>query len=341
MLEYKIIKELGYGMIGTVYLIETREKNYALKIENILETDQIESSKSRIWREINFCLKFANLYPNHFTKLIDYEFIKECKHKQKYTFDLRDFDKDKQDYLIQLKKSNICIYKIYELIDTTLDKMIDYLSVNQIYSMIIQLTYISYLLHTNNYVHGDFQTSNIGMIRTQDKFIKILNYDIPTFGYIYKLIDYGVVLHKNDIKNKEEEYIFNNLINNELKNIKNNFIDIDFYYMKYWIYVNNKKIDKNVEENYQKMLLNPNYNNIKNISDNKYEQLFYYYILNNNTRIPKEDIIFFIKADNDYKKIIDYFYKKSINKNKKTNKTILILILILIIIIIIIKIFKF
>ena len=35
MLEYKIIKELGYGMIGTVYLIETREKNYALKIENI------------------------------------------------------------------------------------------------------------------------------------------------------------------------------------------------------------------------------------------------------------------------------------------------------------------
>ena len=59
MLEYKIIKELGYGMIGTVYLIETQEKNYALKIENVLETDLIESSQSRIWREINFCLKFV------------------------------------------------------------------------------------------------------------------------------------------------------------------------------------------------------------------------------------------------------------------------------------------
>ena len=90
------------------------------------------------------------------------------------------------------------------------------------------------------------------------------------------------------------------------------------------------------------MLLNSNYNNIKNISDNKYEQLFYYYILNNKTRIPKSDIIFFIKADNDYNKIIDYFYKKLLkqNNNIKYNKIILI-ILVILIILIIIKIFKF
>jgi hypothetical protein len=334
MLEYKIIKELGYGMIGTVYLIETSEKNYALKIENVLDTDLIKSSESRVWRELDFCLNFANKYPNHFTKLIDYEFKKDCKHRQKYTFDLRDFDQDKQDYLVKLKKSNYCVYKIFELIDTTLDKMIEYLSVNQIYSMIIQLTYISYLLHSNNYVHGDFQTSNIGMIATKDKFIKIFDYDVPTFGYIYKIIDYGVILNKKDIKSNEEDQIFNNLINNELKNIKNNFIDMDFFYMKYWIYVNNKRIDKNVEENYQKMLLNSNYNKIKNISDNKYEQLFYYYVLNNKTRIPKEDIIFFIKANNDYNKIIDYFYKKLIKKNKKKYNMLFVFILIIIIIII-------
>lgn len=340
MLQYKIIIELGYGMIGTVYLIETSEKNYALKIENVFESDLIKSTESRVWREINFCLNFGNKYPNHFTTLIDYEFKTDCKHNQKYPFDLRDFDKDKQDYLIKLKKSNYCIYKIYELIDTTLDKMIEYLSVNQIYSMIIQLTYISYLLHSNNYVHGDFQTSNIGMVRTQDKFIKIFNYDVPTFGYIYKLIDYGVVFNKNDIQSQEEEQIFNNLINNELKNIKNNFIDMDFFYMKYWIYVNNNKINKNVEDNYQKMLLDSNYKQIKIISDNKYEQLFYYYVLNNKTRIPKEDIIFFIKANNDYKKIIEYFYKKTIKQNKKYKKIILIIIL-LINIILVIKYFKF
>ena len=82
---YKIIKELGHGMVGTVYLVSHNNIKYAYKIEHILPSEYKNYKNSNSKEEIDFSIKFANNYPNQFIKLIDYDFIKDCKHKQKYT----------------------------------------------------------------------------------------------------------------------------------------------------------------------------------------------------------------------------------------------------------------
>ena len=75
--------------------------------------------------------------------------------------------------------------------------------------MIIQLTYTIKLLHLNDYIHGDIHMGNIGWIKTaKNKKIQILNQSIPTFGYIFKVIDYGMVIKKSDIKNQKEKKKF-------------------------------------------------------------------------------------------------------------------------------------
>ena len=57
----KLIKIIGRGMYGTVYLSKYKQKLFAYKIEHILEKD-IDNKKSNIWKEINFSIKFANNY---------------------------------------------------------------------------------------------------------------------------------------------------------------------------------------------------------------------------------------------------------------------------------------
>ena len=50
----KVIKKLGAGMLGTVYLIEYDNKQYAMKKQKILEQDKDRSSLSVTWRELFF-----------------------------------------------------------------------------------------------------------------------------------------------------------------------------------------------------------------------------------------------------------------------------------------------
>jgi len=56
--DYKIIKEIGIGMMGTVYLVKDKSNNkYAMKIEKILKKHSNESLEYDIWREIEFSNK--------------------------------------------------------------------------------------------------------------------------------------------------------------------------------------------------------------------------------------------------------------------------------------------
>ena len=50
-------------------------------------------------------------------------------------------------------------------------------------------------MNKNGYTHNDLHNANIGIIKSKQKYINILNYKIPTFGYIIKLIDYGFNYH--------------------------------------------------------------------------------------------------------------------------------------------------
>ena len=76
--------------------------------------------------------------------------------------------------------------------------------------MLIQLLYALHLIHSNGYYHLDVKSDNIGFVRTSLEYIYILNYKIPTYGYIWSLIDYGNVLSfKFSLKNSEKKFMSN------------------------------------------------------------------------------------------------------------------------------------
>jgi len=331
--DHKIIKELGHGMVGTVYLIAgLKNKNnnkkpntnkYALKIEHIEKRDLVPNTKSEVWREINFHLKFASKYPDQFVQLLEYDFIDKCTHTQIYSFDFDLFSIRLQNKLKKIASSEYCVRKIFDLVDGDLTKIFNKLSIKQVYSMIIQLTWAIKLLHSNHYIHGDIHGGNIGWKGTTKKYIQIEKYNIPTFGYLFKMIDFGLSMSKSDISNKKEENYFNNFLLNELAFIRYLFVDskMDNYANKNKIKLDYNKLNlifKKTEE----------YQIIKKFTINKQEQIFLFDILfpeqfqkiifgSNYIKtiprklyIPLEDILVFIKISSDPNSVIKYFYEK-------------------------------
>lgn len=107
----KIIKKINAGMLGTTYLCEYKKKYYALKIQHILEKDQIEDYNNEMWREIDL-YKFIDKMPNKdkifFTKLYGYKIYNNCTHKQirPYKIDLNDTKSKFAQRLKQLDESD-------------------------------------------------------------------------------------------------------------------------------------------------------------------------------------------------------------------------------------------
>ena len=215
----EIIKELGHGMFGTTYKIKENGKYYALKIEHILESDLVENIRSPQWREIKFAKHMNKLYKDQFMKLYSYEIIENCDHKQKYTIDMKHIDKYFKNKFDKLANSKYCIQKKYELIDGTIKDIISKLNEKEKYSILAQLAGIVKLMEKHKYLHGDFHSANMGYIKTNKKYVKILGNKIPTNGYIVKAIDYGSVLHNSFVLNKNEK-------NDYKKRFKREFISV-------------------------------------------------------------------------------------------------------------------
>ena len=315
----KLIKELGEGYLGKVYLVKDLKNlnEYAMKIQKILEKDKKENRKNKKWNEIYFSLDFANKYPEHFTYLYDYLITKNCTHIPLFKVKGNVFIKNGENLI----KSKYCLISFYSLIDGTLNNIIDLLSKKQYYSLLIQISYIYYLLQSNNYSHRDTHFGNFGYIKTDKKYIRIFNYDIPTYGYIFKIIDYGAVLHKNNLlTNKNKKYFYNK---NELKIFMGKFLQNK----NFTDYLKDKKIDIKYKK---KLILFQNkeeYNLISNYVDDindkfiLYEILFPEYYQNfiigkkfntiyDKLKIDLIDILYIIKSKYNHKKIIKYFYTK-------------------------------
>lgn len=193
----KVIRELGHGMIGTVYLVKDKNnKKYALKIEHILSTDANKNMKNSTWREIDFSERCGNKYPEFFMKLYTYDIINQCTHKQKYSRKLDNFPPDFVQSIEKLSESPYCARKIYSLVDNSLDDIVDTLNLKQCYSMLLQIMYALHIMHKHGYVHCDLHGGNVGVIKTSKKYITCLDHKIPTFGYRFIPIDYGLVKHK-------------------------------------------------------------------------------------------------------------------------------------------------
>lgn len=278
--KFEIIKELGHGMIGTVFLAKYKDKEYALKIEHILEKDIEKSKSSSVWREISFCEKFSNKYPDQFIKLYSYDIIDKCSHKQKYSLNIKLLNKNVQNKIKDISKSNYCIRKVYSLIDGSLNNILNNLSKNQIYSLILQYSYTILLMHNNNYIHDDIHNGNIGYLKTNKKYIKILDNKIPTFGYIFKIIDYGFVMNKNNSSTNNNKNFFE-----DRKFYESNFGNIDF--ILNILYSNNDFFnhlkDNNIEYNYDllfnQFLKSDEYKMLSYLSRNDYNCFFIYILI--------------------------------------------------------------
>ena len=200
-------KIIDKGMISTVYDCKYKNKNYIVKVEYVIKDDTVNKNSQK-QKEVEFSLKFANKYGEHFMELIHYFFQEDCTIDLKW--DLNNAHKTWYKKVINKYKSimneHLCLYKVYTKMDVILNNVIDKLSILQIYSMLAQVSYAMNLLHKHNYIHGDLHSGNVGAMKTLKRAtVKLGSVTIPTYGYQCKLIDFGMTLHKNDIKTKDDK----------------------------------------------------------------------------------------------------------------------------------------
>lgn len=312
--DYKKIRKIGEGGEGVVYLVKNKNKKYVLKIEKILEKNIKKNLGSKFWRENEFIETMNNLYPKLFMNLYEYDIIEDDKFKLPNPYNLKNIN--------ELNESKFTSRKIFEFVDTTLNKIINKLTLDKLYSILVQLSYIIYIMNKNGYTHNDLHNSNIGIIYTKRKYLHIFDYSIPTYGYIVKLIDYGRVLHKK-YKNYTEEIIYNINIKEEYKRLLDIVVEIPFYNnipTNFWkTYDYDKQLDKFM--NSDELILVDNLVKNKNGKFNLFEVLYpmkfqkqmlgkkFTVVVDNIIRVPIEDYIFLLNTDN-INDILKYFIMK-------------------------------
>lgn len=204
---------------------------FAIKIQHILKTDRIKSYKNELWRELDL-YKYINSLElseqKFFTKLYNYEFINNCKHKQKRTFKV-DFSNISNEYAQQLKaldSSTWCVGFILEYKQGTtiaeflnkqfLHKTITSLTHKQVYSILLQIVNIILILYRGGYYHRDLNIFNLMISETRDNTYNCNGLQVPYYGYQVSAIDYGMVEHRKfktgKLKKSSEFYLLDEIL---------------------------------------------------------------------------------------------------------------------------------
>jgi serine/threonine protein kinase len=244
--KYEIIKKLGSGSFGDTFLVKYKDKQYAMKIENVIEEEIKKDLSSPIWREIEFARTMHKECPNHIMKLYEYDIIENCKHKHNIKDQIsndsfRPNPKKFQEYYDKKMNSTYCFRTIYSLVDVTIrqyKKELIKQPQEVWYSLFIQYFYVTYCLHKKEYSHSDLHLDNIGIVFTKDKTMTVFKkYVIPTFGMKLVLMDYGLVLNKKYAMN--ENHFFRNetsrydfCMKHECSNFINHYFDLNLDYIK-------------------------------------------------------------------------------------------------------------
>lgn len=208
----KTLKKLGAGVYGTTYLVEYNGKNYAQKIQHILPKDRERNYKNELWREFDLYdyINDMNIKDRvFFTNLHGYKIYKNCDHDQ---IQERPF-KINTDKINKLDESSWCVtYLIDYKGDMTLLNFLERnttLDHKLIYSIILQICKIIFVLYKGGYSHNDLHPGNIMINKTSEKYFEFMNTKIPYQGYQLTAIDYGDVLHKKfNIRYKRTKKMF-------------------------------------------------------------------------------------------------------------------------------------
>ena len=121
-----------------------------------------------------------------------------------------DSDDSEDDYIVEFKKIPVlCIFM--EKLDGTLEDLLtpDSFDVDLYISMLFQITFaLAYLQKHFQFIHNDLHINNIMYIKTDLEYLYYQlegeYYRVPTFGYIFKIIDYGrsiFTYHKHEFIN--------------------------------------------------------------------------------------------------------------------------------------------
>jgi hypothetical protein len=329
----KIIKTIGKGMHGSVYLVEDTKTNkqYAMKVEPVFKKHIKKSTKSPIWREIEFAKTISSKYPNQFMKIYRYE-NKKCKYIHKINEKRwKTMGKMRKDYYKKLLASPYCSIKLTSIVDDILHNILYSLTDKKIIlDLFIQVINIAYLTNKEGYYHRDLKPKNIGIVYTKDKYIKILNKDIPTHGYILQAIDYGSVFHnKYELDNwekdamKYENDLFKSVYEIIFKVMLKNLID------KYPNVNINKKVPISMKDRkvLQPYLINIKVDNSKWVQRNynTFEELLYKILFFDKFQdhmnikdkvelfdfIPIDSVIYYVIHLYDIKKVLQHFINLS------------------------------
>ena len=201
----KVIKKLGAGMLGTVYLINYDNNIYAMKVQKIFEEEKTKNIKFPIWRELLFYNDVNKMPPESqkfFCKLYGYKIIEDCKHVQ---IRPKVFP-NKKLFFNKINQSDICIILIIDYKGS--NNLYNFLQNNipkkQIYSILLQVCKIILILSDLKYSHNDLHAGNIMIHSTKDKTFEIMKHKIPYYGLQLVAIDYGNVTYNED----DESYYF-------------------------------------------------------------------------------------------------------------------------------------
>lgn len=224
----KIIKKLGAGMWGTVYLIDYENKKYAMKVQKILEEEKAHNPKFPIWRELLF-YRDVNKMPRDsqkfFCKLHTYK-LTECT---KYMH-IRPKNIPENSIFVgkfkELNASNICAILIMDYVGST--NLYNYLQTNlsakKIYTILLQICKINLILSDMKYSHNDLNPANLMIIPTKDKTYEIMGHRAHHNGLQVVAIDYGNMTHASygkALSNDSKEYYFLDLTHTLFSILKN------------------------------------------------------------------------------------------------------------------------
>lgn len=206
----KIIKKLGSGYIGTVYLVEKDNKKYAMKIQKIPPEQRNKNFKYELWRELDFYNYVNKMNKNDigfFNKLYSFKIYDKCDHIQDtYINSPRE---DLNDFFEILKKSEWCSKFVIEYKSDInfkvflATKKLSYQNYKSFFSQIIKIFSIQ---QKGGYFHDDLHNENIMVKKTNNKYFTIDNKKISFQGFQLSAIDYGLILHKKYKLNKNYNY---------------------------------------------------------------------------------------------------------------------------------------
>lgn len=193
----EIIKKLGHGTYGTVYLVKYNGKDYALKVMKVLEEDKKENFVNDLWREIDTYKYIDTLKKSDqifFTKLYGYQIYDNCNEQMNLP------NKEALHYnkVKALYDSSVCGKLLIEYKGlVSLDDFNMYnLNEKEIASILLQVYKIALLLLEGGYSHTDIRFANLMITPTIKKTFQFIGKKIPYYGNQISIIDYGAVANK-------------------------------------------------------------------------------------------------------------------------------------------------